>query len=121
MVKVNVFVCVFICYELNDSQYCFQYCRVNTNAIRLRAFLDNVYCFNTNQIRALAAFYGTISNKTSVSVFFVLLMKNICAPFETQCKNSHKSIACHIVMTTYTSVSNCEYDIENKRKNSEET
>lgn len=121
MVKVNVFVCVFICYELNDSQYYFQYCRVNTNAIRLRAFLDNIYCFNTNQIRALAAFYGTISNKTSMSVFFVMLMKDICAHFETQCKNSHKSIACHIVMTTYTSVSNCDYDIENKCKKSEET
>lgn len=36
--------------------------------------------------------------------------------FETQCKNPHKSIACHIIMTTYTSVSNCDCDIENNRK-----
>lgn len=68
---------LFVMSRLN--RYCFQYCRVNTNAVRLRAFFDNVFCFIANQIRALAVFYGTINDKSSDDrSHFLLLMKNTC-------------------------------------------
>lgn len=63
--------------------YWHRYCRVNTNAIRLRAFLDNVFCFIANQIQ-MVILYGTINDKTGhlCGVFFIiefLLMKTICS------------------------------------------